>query len=318
MRPDPIPVGVVAGVALLSLLAPATRAQVVGVTDATSTFQTFNGVSGSVMTDPRWDQQTGQGADDFVGDGVGGYYGFYFKYGQINGVDSMLFRFRFNTLTTQQGTPSFTGNPRLGVDGDGDGDVDLYFGLATTQAQQPEIVFQNPDANATNLSPNTSGLGTMYGQVAGTASNYNYAGVDDGSAYAANKVNTPTPDAMLTFAVPFSTFKTNLESQLTGVTITVDSFLRFVAFTSTQGNAVNQDVYGIGDLATFGDIRYDQGGGFSDFYSSSGQRLPEWSTWFQLGAMLGAAGLFRAWSRRKNREQSGRLTVAAAGPVNPL
>lgn len=304
--------------AILAQLGPATNAQVVAVTDATSTFQTFNAVTGSVMTHPRWDQQTGQGADDFVGDGVGGYYGFYFKYGQINGVDSMLFRFRFNTLTTQQGNPSFTGNPRLGVDGDGDGDVDLYFGLATTQAQQPEIVFQNPDANATNLSPNTSGLSTMYGEMAGTASNYSYVGADDGSSYAANKVNTPTPDAMLTFAIPFSTFKTNLESQLTGVTITVDSFLRFVAFTSTQGNAVNQDVYGIGDLSTYGDIRYDEGGGFSDYYSSSGQRIPEWSAWFQFGAMLIAAGVFRLWSRRKVRGQTSALAVAAAGSANPL
>lgn len=97
------------------------EAQTISVRDSVSAFKTFQSVTGSVMTDPRWDQQTGQGADDFVGDGVGGYYGFYYNYGQVNGVDSLIFRFRFNLVeATGQQAPSFTGNARMGVDANGD------------------------------------------------------------------------------------------------------------------------------------------------------------------------------------------------------
>ena len=278
-------------------------AQTVSVTDSVSTFGTFASVTGSVMSDPRWDQQTGQGADDFVGDGVGGYYGFYYKFGQVNGVDTLIFRFRFNVLELAQGVPKFTGNARMGVDGNGDGKVDLYFGVSTGAGQVPEIVFQNPTGGiGTNISPNTSSLGNVYGNTAKSASNYNYGAATDGSNYGTGNSNTANGDAFLTFAIPFSTFKTNLESQLSGVTITTGSFLRFVAFTSTQGNAVNQDVYGIGPLSTYGTVRYDQGGGFSNYYSATGTVIPEASTYVQLMLLLGA-GVITARFRRAYRQR---------------
>lgn len=283
------------------------NATVVGVLDHVSTFGTLEAYNGGVLSDLTYDQQTGQGADDFVGDGTNGYYGFYFKAGKINGEDSLIFRFRLNELTTQQGNPRFTGNIRIGVDGDGDGDIDLYFGISTGAAQTPQIVFQNPTGTASNAntSPSTSSLGTAYGTIATNASNYSYIQADDGSAYATNKPDQPNPDAFLTFAISFSTFKTYLEAQLAGQTITLDSFLRFVAFSSTQGNAVNQDVYGLGPLSNTANAntRFDQGGGFTNFYNGSGSVIPEASTALQAGAFmmvgLGIATRRRHWLTRR-------------------
>jgi len=210
-----------------------------------------------------------------------------------------LFRFRLNVVTTQQGTPKFTGNLRLGVDGDGDGDIDMFFGVSTgTNGQFPSIDFQTPTTSALNVSPNTSGLGNNFGTIAGTSSNFSYVQATDGSLYASGSgAGTPDADAFLTIAVPFSSFKTFLESQLSGVTITLDSFVRFVAFSSTQGNTVNQDVYGITGIDT---VRFDSGGGFTNYYSANGKVVPEASTVAQLGAfVLSGLGVV-LWRRKRS------------------
>lgn len=287
---------------------------IVGVTDDISTFSTLESVNSSVLSDPTYDQQTGQGADDFVGDGANGYYGFYYKFGQVDfgtgggSQDAMLFRFRLNALGLQQGTPKFTGNIRMGVDGDGDGSVDLFFGVSTTQAQTPEIVFQNPTGTAVNAntSPSTSALGTAYGTTAGNSANFSYTEVTDGSTYHTNKPNEPNTDAFLTFAISFSTFKTYLEAQLApGTVITLDSFVRFLAFSSTQGNSVNQDVYGLGPLSVSANdnLRFDQGGGFTNYYSANGKVIPEPETMVQF-AVFASVGLGMACRRKRRHFQA--------------
>lgn len=278
--------------------AGAMSAAVVSVTDAVSTFSTLENGSGGILSDATYDQQTGQGADDFVGDGTNGHYGFYYKFGQVGTTDTMVFRVRLNVLGVNQGSPKFTGNIRIGVDGDGDGSVDLYFGISTGSGQTPEITFQNPTGTApdANTSPNTSALGNEYGTIATTTSNYNYVQATDGSAFGTGNNLTPGPDAFLTWAIPFSTFKAYLESQLTNVTITTESMLRFLAFSSTQGNAVNQDVYGSTGIGT---TRYDQGGGFTNYYSSSGKVIPEASTVAQgIAFVLSGLGV-AVWKRRR-------------------
>ncbi|MDF3058788.1 MAG: hypothetical protein K0R17_3003, partial [Rariglobus sp.] len=220
----------------------------------------------------------------------------------VNGVDSLLFRVRLNVLGEHQGSPKFTGNIRIGVDGDGDGSIDLYFGIATGQGQTPEISFQNPTGTAAdaNTSPNTSALGNSYGTIATTSSNYNYAQADDGSMYGSGSNLSPNPDAFLTWSIPFSTFKSYLEAQLSGVTISLESFLRFVAFSSTQGNSVNQDVYGVDGIGT---VRYDQGGGFTNYYSTTGKVIPEASTVAQaIAFVLSGLGVV-VWRRRLTRNK---------------
>ncbi len=276
-------------------------------------FSVPNSVSGTPMTEATYDQQTGQGADDFVGDGVGGYYGFYYAATQTNfgtgAENAMVFRFRLNAVAT-----SFTGNIRLGVDGNMDGKVDLYFGISTGQGQTPAIVFQNPTGTApdANTSPNTSALGTVYGSIATNTTNFSYIQAPDGSQYHTNKVAQPNPDMWLTFALPFSTFASVLGTQ-TGTTIDWNfTYLAYVAFSSTQGNAVNQDVYGIPKItstnpttgAQWGDLAYNQGGGFTEYRSGSGRPVPEPATYLQLGALLGAGLLLQRWRLRKQASRA--------------
>src|SRR5438445_718459 len=81
------------------LLAPrAARAQSFTVTDPTLSGSTYlwtpltlAGSGGTNMSDPTIDQQTGQLADDLVGSAA--TPGFFMRYGQINGVNSVAFRF---------------------------------------------------------------------------------------------------------------------------------------------------------------------------------------------------------------------------------
>ena len=270
-------------------------------------------ITGGLMVDPTYDQQTGQGADDFVGDGTTGgngggpgpYYGFFkaasmIDFGQGAGSErALVFRFRFNSQAA-----SWTGNVRLGVDGNQDGRVDLYFGVSSGAGQNPSIDFQLPTGTAlnANTSPNTSALGNNFSTIAVNANDYAYFAAPDGSNYYTNKPAQGNPDQWLTFAVPFSTFATNLGAQI-GTTVDWDfTYLAFVAFTSTQGNAVNQDVYGIGAISTFGGIRYDQGGGFSTYESGSGRPIPEPATYLQFGALI-AVGLLVRQRRRRTLAQ---------------
>jgi hypothetical protein len=292
------------------LLATAESFAQVTVSQTTLTgFSVPNAITGGPLIDWTYDQQTGQGADDFVGDGTGGYYGFYRAATQIDfgsgSENALVFRFRLNLTAT-----NFTGNLRLGVDGNMDGKVDLYFGISTGQGQVPQIVFQNPTGTAAdaNTSSSTSALGNSYGTIATTATNYNYMQAPDGSNYYTNKPAQGNPDMWLTFALPFSTFASVLGAQ-TGTTIDWDyTYLAFVAFSSTQGNAVNQDVYGIPRIsstnpstgAQWGDLAYNQGGGFTEYTSASGRPVPEPATFMIVGALL-IGGWGVRWLRQRRR-----------------
>lgn len=309
--------GVLAALACACMAWPLMSPGQVTVSQTTLTgFSVPNAIGGGAMTEYTYDQQTGQGADDYVGDGTGGYYGFYYAPTQIDfgsgSVNAMVFRFRLNLVAS-----SFTGNIRLGVDGNEDGKVDLYFGISTGAGQVPEIVFQNPTGTApdANTSPNTSALGTSYGAIATNSTNFSYIQAPDGSQYYTNKPTQPNPDMWLTFALPFSTLASTLGAQ-TGTTIDwSNSYLAFVAFSSTQGNAVNQDVYGIPNLTStvdgtkkgtpWGDVTYSNGGGFTEYFSASGAKkpVPEPATVWQLTAFL-VAGLM-AGRRRLRRAVAG-------------
>ena len=297
------------GAALL-VFTSRTNAQITVAQTTLTGYNVPTAITGGLMTDPTYDQQTGQGADDFVGDGTTGgngggpgpYYGFYKAHATIDFLggagaeNALIFRFRFNATAA-----SWTGNVRLGVDGNNDGRVDLYFGVSSGAGQNPSIDFQNPTGTAlnANTSPNTSALGNNYSTIAVNANDFSYFAAPDGSNYYTNKPAAGNADQWLTFAVPFSTFATNLGAR-TGTTINYDTtYLAFVAFTSTQGNAVNQDVYGIGAISTFGGTRYDQGGGFTTYESGSGRPIPEPATYLQFAALLSAGVLAHRWRQRK-------------------
>lgn len=246
------------------------------------------------MSDPPNDQQTGQGADDFVGTTTSP--GMFIDFGTVNGAQSIGFRFYMNRFEAG----GFSGNLRVGIDAEGDGDVDIFLGprLGGNAANQG-LVFQNPGTGL-NVSPSTTSLGTNYGRIAFTADNYNYQQLTPTIDPLWTTIGTEA-DSVISFSVPFA----NLQSILAGVGITVDTntYLSFIAFTSTQSNAINQDLYGSTGINNT--VRFDaEGGGFTDYYTAAGDYrkrpiVPEPSTYgaMLLGAMMAFLG-YRRWKRQ--------------------
>ncbi|HEX2099407.1 MAG TPA: hypothetical protein VHF69_02020, partial [Candidatus Synoicihabitans sp.] len=283
-------VGVLAGVVATAALAAQTTLAISGASySGTGSATTFfyqpllNAAGTGYFADPAGDQQTGHYEDDFVGRSASDP-GFLIRSGTINGVESIAFRFRLNEYDPKH----YDNNARLGIgiDANADGVADLYFG-ADFSNKGVTLVFQSPGTGS-NTSPSTSTLGKPFGPQfeAGELSlptslltlqegvTWSYIQVTETNtpgftAFASARGNID-PDAYVTFAVPFLFLKEAMED-LTGLTLTTDSFVRFVAFTSTQTNVVNQDVFGSG------------WSGPTDFH---GNPIPEPATYVQLGLLL--------------------------------
>lgn len=225
------------------LLVSAAFAQLT-VTSSTADYEQVVGISGSLLTDVLNDQQTGQGSDDFS------VNGFFMNYETVNGVLTQFVRFQFNVFDSK----GFRGNVRLGVDANYDGDIDLFYGVTVTGGNNNSgIFFQNPGTGL-NISPSTTSLLSSYGRVALTSDNYSYTVSD-----------VISDDSMLSFAVSFNSINSALNNL--GININEDSYLRYVAFTSTQDNSINQDLYGSTVVNT--SIRFDEGV-FTEYSNFSG------------------------------------------------
>ena len=282
------------------------RAQSFSVSDPTrlniSTYYwtplTVAGSGGNFMSDPAADQQTGQYADDFVGTATNP--GFFIRFGQINGTDSVAFRIVENKVYSSQGTPTFTGQASIGMDADGNGSIDIVF-TAIGKNQGNGINWQAPGTGA-NVSPSTTTLGTPTLITGFNASNFDYRPVD-ATIYPGWTQVTTDPDAVLTFALTLTQINTALAA-VGQAPVTSSTLLRFIAFTSTQTNAINQDIYGSSGIS--GAVRFDApGGGFTEFTDFTGRPVPEPSTYVSLGVLLGVGLVVRARLRRRTN---------AAGP----
>lgn len=303
-----------AGLLLLSasLLAPRiAQAQAFTVTDPTvsadgSTYYwtpfTVAGSGGVKMSDPTIDQQTGQLADDLVGSAT--TPGFFIRYGQIDGVDSVAFRFIENKLNTQQGNPDFTGQVSVGLDTDGDGALDIVL-TAIGKNSNNGINYQAPGTGLNN-SPSTTSLGTPVLMSAFDANNFDYQGVNSTLYPNWTQIGTD-PDASLTFAFSFASLNSALTT-LGESTITTSTLLRFMAFTSTQTNAINQDIYGASGITAA--TTFTASGGFSEFTDITGKPVPELSSGILTGGLLGAGLLFGS---RKYRGMLAALLLKKAG-----
>lgn len=244
------------------------------VTDATTSFSQVRTATGITMTDFLADQATGQGADDFVVNGI------YLKYGLANGVYTQYVRGVF----TKYNNKGFGGNFKVGIDANSDGSLDIVYGAVDTGGNRG-IVFQVPTTGA--ISTGATSLGSATSITAFTGTNYNYTTFDFGtSGY-----------AMLTFAVPFSNIQNALASQ--GIIIDVNTLLRSIFFTSTNQGAINQDLYGTTGINNT--LRFDSGGGFTEYQSFAGSTpvVPEPSTYGLIMVSL-ISGLYGFTKWRKN------------------
>lgn len=265
---------------------------------------TLAGSGGSFLTDPTLDQQTGQIEDDFLGSATNP--GFLIRAGQINGVDSVAFRLVENK--SYRGT-TFGGQASVGLDVNGDGALDIVF-TAIGKNQSTGISYQLPGTGA-NVSPNTTSLGNPVFITGFTASNFDYRLVDAAIYPNYTQVGTD-PDVVLTFALTFSQINTALAA-IGLPPITPTTLVRFIAFTSTQTNAINQDIFGSTGIVAA--TRFDApGGGFTEFTDFYGRPVPEPSTMVAVGGLLGAGLLLRRWRLRAGRIGQTRVWPPASAP----
>ena len=311
----------IAGLAL-AVLGNKGWSQTISVTDANSAFIPVLKLGSTGLTylkDPSPDQQTGTGGtggdSDFVGvvdpNNTAAQFGFLMQYGKLasdpTGPDYVMFRFRLDTWRSG-GYNTIT---MIGADADYSGSIDLFFGVQKI-GSSVFIVFQDPGTGL-NISPNTTSLTNPYGAVAATSTNFSYIdsttganAATDGSSY------NSTNDALLTFAITFSSLQAALNTTGSGrtsaISITDTTPLRWIGFTATQNNSINQDVYGIGKLSSDDDTTdaYASNGDtpyavFASVAQDSHGHIPEPATVVQLAVLLmaGAAISFYQFRRRR-------------------
>lgn len=216
------------------------------VTDATTSFSQVRTATGVTMTDFLADQATGQGADDFVVNGI------YLKYGLSNGVYTQYVRGVFSAYQAK----GFGGNFKVGIDANNDGALDLVYGVADTGGNRG-IVVQLPTTGS--ISTGSTSLGSPTSVTPFSSANYSYTIMDFAPS-----------NGMLTFAISFSTIQNALAAQ--GITIDLNTYLRSVFFTATNQGAVNQDVYGVSGINNT--LRFDNGGGFTEYQTFTGGVIP--------------------------------------------
>ena len=139
----------------------------------------------------------------------------------------------------------------MGMDLNGDGGLDLV--MKMSDKQSTEITFATP-GTGTNDSPSNTTFGSFAGAIALTASTYKH---ENATAYDSGKVTgtaTKVDNAWVTFAISFANLQaairiyavssTDNKSTFASCNLTYSNTIAYIAFTSTQGNAINQDLFG--------------------------------------------------------------------------
>jgi hypothetical protein len=275
-------------------LAGIAQAQVaVSVTDTTG-WNTWQKADLSYMSDATPDQQTGQGADDFASDAT--YAGFYQKAGTIGGTDSLLFRARMDKFdgADQWGNG---GNLGIGMDVNGDGALDLIMMMSENSGnvnnRTRTLTWGDPGTGA-NTGPSTTSwtFPTQTPITLTTNTTYDVMQTTDGSMLNAN------PDMFLSFAVSFANLQAAVRAYtpFTTFDMTYDTRMSYIAFTSTQANSLNQDLFGVAG-STSSTLTWAELGSITGPANAFGV-VPEPATYAQVGMFVLAAGLV-AYRRRK-------------------
>lgn len=265
----------------------------VSVTDLTG-WNTWQKADLSYMSDATSDQQTGQGSDDFASDPT--YAGFYQKAGTIGGTNSLLFRARMDKFdgADQWGNG---GNLGIGMDVNGDGALDLILMMsesAGNAANRTRTITWGDPGTGANTGPSTTSwtFPTQTAITLTTNTTYDVMQTTDGSLL------NGTADMFLSFAVSFANLQAAVRAYtpLTTFTMTYDTRMSFIAFTTTQANALNQDLFGTTGN-TSSTLTWAQLGAITGPANAWGV-VPEPATYAQVTMFLFAGGLV-AYRRRK-------------------
>ena len=251
-------------------------ASIVDVTSPTTDWTPL--AYGSNNPDPSNDQQTGSGEGDIVGNiDHPSLYTAFGDAGTLSLTDGTIgFRVR---LGADDNPAGFKGAVVVGIDANHDGALDLFIGVNNSGSCDMIGIFA--PGNGANTSPNTTTIvSTPLFSYAITASNYSWLAVNttiDPTVGTATDLNGDGKnDYFLTFSVPFADVIAALSGR--GITgIDQNSTFSYVGATSTQGNALNQDLNGVGagydPNATWGTL-----GVVSDPMTAGGIPVPEPNT----------------------------------------
>ncbi|MFM1852252.1 MAG: hypothetical protein RIS54_1936 [Verrucomicrobiota bacterium] len=283
------------------------RAQTLNATTNTG-WTTWTFGSGS-MVDFLGDQQTGQGADDFVGDN--GIFTMASQAGTTSfapTTDYLFFRARMEEYSADDKWGN-GGNWGIGMDLDGDGDMDMIVMMSESAGNvnnRTRTVTFGTRGTGANTGPSTT-TWSFASQTAITLTlNQTYdlqsATAVDGQSYGGDA------DAWLTFGLSFAQLQTAIRtyadndanpattSPFASYTLTYDSRIAMISFTSTQNNALNQDLAGVNG-GTSSTLTFSALGAITPQMGPGGY-VPEPATYAQIGVLLSVAG-FIVYRRRK-------------------
>lgn len=254
----------------LLLLAPDARALV----DPGSPTTAWNAIAYPGLV-PDWsdDQRTGIGEADIVGsDADPAFYAQFDDAGTADPTDGTLaFRVRLGSDKNPPGFEHFVG---VGLDADADGALDLFLGVDNSGSAD-QIGIWDPGTGL-NVSPSTTSIvSPPVFSYPETAAVYDWSPVDGALDPAASTFDVDADgenDHFLSFAVPFGDVVAALAAR--GIPgFDERSAVRYVLGTSTQDNALNQDLGGP-DGGTSSDLTWDELGATSDPTSASGAPVP--------------------------------------------
>jgi hypothetical protein len=199
-------------------------------------------------------------------------------------------------VAEEKAPPNFSTFFGVGMDADLDGAIDLFLAVDNQPSGAGnQIGIFNPGTGA-NTSPSSTTIDTTalasYAQNDPLYDNYDWSAV---TTIDPLETNTDLDsggkvDFYLTFVVPFD----DVVAQLAAVGITFDenSSVRYVFGTSTQANALNQDLAGPNG-GTSSTLTWEQLGAISLEYTASGSPVPEPATALLLGVGLASLSALR-------------------------
>ena len=283
--------------ALAFVASGSARSAMIDVTSDNSDWTVVNYPIVTVPDDPN-DHQTGISEGDIVGNNTGDPA--VLTNFDDNGTPGILddgyigFRVRVAEDKPPPGFESFFG---VGMDANTDGVIDLFLAVDNSPSGAGnQIGIFSPGAGA-NTSPDTTTIITTplvsYAENDPLYDNYDFSPV---TTIDPGETNTDLDaggkeDYYLTFVVPFDDVVAQLG--IIGITFDENSTVQYVFGTSTQANALNQDLAGPNG-GTTSSLTWEQLGAISLEYSASGTPIPEPST----AALLGLGRVSLAAVRR--------------------